>query len=90
MSDEVMTVNGRMKDRLDRIEFEVNGIITRLTVVEQLMKDRQERTDKEIAEIKSALKEINRNTTWLVRLIIGSIISGFLLWVINGGMAGAS
>lgn len=90
MSDEVMTVNGRMKDRLDRIEFEVNGIITRLTVVEQLMKDRQERTDKEIAEIKSSLKEINRNTTWLVRLIIGSIISGFLLWVINGGMAGAS
>ncbi len=79
-----------MNNRLDRIEMELSALTTRVAVVEELSKTRQEHTDKQILEIKASLVEISRNTTWLVRLIVGSIISAFLVWIFNGGLAGAS
>lgn len=77
-----------MSPRLDRIEEEVRRLSTRVAVVEELGKTQQKHTDQQINEIKASLTEIKNNTTWLVRLIIGSIISSILLWIYNGGLAG--
>ncbi|GIN42185.1 hypothetical protein J19TS1_51340 [Heyndrickxia oleronia] len=58
-----------------KLENEISEVKTRLAVAESTIKDLKE----DIASIKS-------NTTWILRIVIGAVISSILGLIINGGI----
>ncbi|MCM3455667.1 hemolysin XhlA family protein [Heyndrickxia oleronia] len=64
-----------MEERILKLENEISEVKTRLAVAESTIKDLKE----DIASIKS-------NTTWILRIVIGAVISSILGLIINGGI----
>ncbi|MCI1615891.1 hemolysin XhlA family protein [Heyndrickxia oleronia] len=64
-----------MEERILKLENEISEVKTRLAVAESTIKDLKE----DIASIKS-------NTTWILRIVIGAVISSILGLIIHGGI----
>jgi chromosome segregation ATPase len=64
-----------MEQRLEKLEHRVSALETRVAVAETNIKD-----------IKADLDSIKNNTTWILRLVIGTIITALVGLVIKGGM----
>ncbi|WP_342540551.1 hemolysin XhlA family protein [Heyndrickxia sp. FSL K6-6286] len=64
-----------MEERILKLENEISEVKIRLAVAESTIKDLKE----DIASIKS-------NTTWILRIVIGAVISSILGLIINGGI----
>lgn len=64
-----------MEDRVQKLESDMVDVKTRLAVAESNIK-----------EIYKTLDKINNNTTWILRLIIGTIIAALLGLIIQGGI----
>ncbi|MEK5171913.1 hemolysin XhlA family protein [Heyndrickxia sp. FSL W8-0496] len=64
-----------MEERILKLENEISEVKTRLAVAESTIKDLKE----DIASIKS-------NTTWILRIVIGAVISSIPGLIINGGI----
>ncbi|AZU62401.1 hemolysin XhlA family protein [Neobacillus mesonae] len=62
-----------MDKRLDKLEDDISDVKTRIAVAETNIKDVKE----DIASIKS-------NTTWILRIIVGAIITTLLGLIIKG------
>ncbi|QBK26759.1 hemolysin XhlA family protein [Ureibacillus thermophilus] len=65
-----------MEQRVSNLEKDMTDVKTRLAVAEAGLKD-----------MKEDMQSIKNNTTWILRIIIGAIITGLLgLLLTNGGM----
>ncbi|MEK0285908.1 hemolysin XhlA family protein [Caldifermentibacillus hisashii] len=64
-----------MDDRVTKLEYDMTDVKTRLAVAEAGLKD-----------MKEDMQSIKNNTTWLLRLVIGAIISAVLALVLKGGV----
>jgi Haemolysin XhlA len=64
-----------MEQRIEKLEADMVDIKTRLAVAESNIKDMRE----DIAAIKN-------NTTWILRIILGAIITGLLGLLVKGGV----
>jgi len=64
-----------VEHRIEKLEADVSELKTRMAVAESNIKDIRE----DITSIKS-------NTTWILRLIIGAIVTGVLGLLIKGGI----
>jgi hypothetical protein len=64
-----------VEDRVQKLESDMVDVKTRLAVAESNIK-----------EIYKTLDKINNNTTWILRLIIGTIIAALLGLIIQGGI----
>jgi tetrahydromethanopterin S-methyltransferase subunit B len=65
----------KLQEEVAALEKKVNDMITRLAVAETNIK-----------EIYKTLDKINSNTTWILRIIIGTIVGGLLALLIKGGI----
>lgn len=64
------------KQRISKLEQDVANLNTRMAVAEAGLKD-----------MKEDMQSIKNNTTWILRIIIGAIVTGLLgLLFVNGGM----
>jgi uncharacterized membrane protein len=59
-------------ERIDRLEIKVGDIEKRMAVAETDIKD-----------IKEDLKDIKDNTTWILRLVIGGIITAVVSGIVG-------
>ena len=64
-----------MEGRVQKLEERMTSVETRLAVAESNIKD-----------MKEDISAIKNNTTWILRLIIGTIIAALLGLIINGGV----
>jgi predicted nucleic acid-binding Zn-ribbon protein len=64
-----------MEQRIEKLEADMVDIKTRLAVAESNIKDMRE----DISAIKN-------NTTWILRIILGAIITGLLGLLVKGGI----
>lgn len=64
-----------MDDRVTKLEHDMVDVKTRLAVAESNIKDMRE-----------DIHTIKGNTTWILRIIIGAIISGLLGLLLKGGI----
>lgn len=70
-NDEVI----HMEQRMGRLENDMTDVKTRLAVAESNIK-----------EIREDIGGIKDNTTWILRLLIGGLISAILAFIIKGGL----
>lgn len=77
-------------DQLDRLTSDVSQLTRRLddfsmrlVVVEMQVKNYDDKFD----QIHSALERWNKTGRWLVTLVGGLLISGFVQFAMNGGLA---
>lgn len=61
--------------RVVKLESDVSDLKTRMAVAEAGIKD-----------VKEDLSSIKNNTNWILRLIVGAIISALLGLIVKGGM----
>lgn len=61
--------------RVVKLESDVNDLKTRMAVAEAGIKD-----------VKEDLSSIKNNTNWILRLIVGAIVTALLGLIIKGGM----
>lgn len=61
--------------RVVKLESDVNDLKTRMAVAEAGIKD-----------VKEDLSSIKNNTNWILRLIVGAIVSALLGLIIKGGV----
>lgn len=64
-----------MEQRVSNLEKDMVDVKTRLAVAESNIKD-----------IKEDVSDIKNNTVWIIRLIVGGIVTAILGFLINGGM----
>ena len=66
-----------MEDRklLETLWNKVNSLETRMAVAES-----------NIEQIKEDINSIKGNTVWILRLIIGGLIGGFITFLLSGGL----
>ncbi len=64
-----------MEQRMGRLENDMTDVKTRLAVAESNIK-----------EIREDIGGIKDNTTWILRLLIGGLISAILAFIIKGGL----
>ena len=64
-----------MEGRVQKLEERMTSVETRLAVAESNIKD-----------MKEDISAIKNNTTWILRIIIGTIIAALLGLIINGGV----
>lgn len=65
----------KMEQRVGKLEVDMVDVKTRLAVAESNIKD-----------VKEDISSIKNNTTWILRLVIGSIIMALLALIIQGGV----
>lgn len=63
-----------MDDRIIKLEDDMSDVKTRLAVAEANIKD-----------IKEDIAAIKNNTTWILRIIVGAIVTSVLTLIIKGG-----
>lgn len=61
--------------RVEKLENDMTDVKTRLAVAEAGLKD-----------MKEDMKSIKNNTTWILRLIIGAVVTATLGLIIKGGI----
>lgn len=61
--------------RVEKLEDDMTDVKTRLAVAEAGLKD-----------MKEDMKSIKNNTTWILRLIIGAVVTATLGLIIKGGI----
>lgn len=61
--------------RVVKLESDVNDLKTRMAVAEAGIKD-----------VKEDLSSIKNNTNWILRLIVGAIVSALLGLIVKGGV----
>lgn len=64
-----------MEDRVLKLENEMSDVRTRLAVAESNIKD-----------VKEDISSIKSNTTWILRIVVGAIVSAVLTLIIKGGI----
>ncbi|WGT38231.1 hemolysin XhlA family protein [Lysinibacillus sp. 1 U-2021] len=64
-----------MEQRMERLETDMTDVKTRLAVAESNIK-----------EIREDIGGIKDNTTWILRLLIGGLISAIFAFIIKGGL----
>lgn len=64
-----------MEERVSKLESDISDVKTRLAVAESNIKD-----------IKEDIASIKNNTTWILRIVIGAVVSAVLGLIIKGGM----
>lgn len=64
-----------MDEKLLRIEKRVTSLESRVSVAEN-----------NIASLKDDIKSIKNNTQWILRLVLGAIITALIGLIINGGV----
>lgn len=64
-----------MEQRMERLETDMTDVKTRLAVAESNIK-----------EIREDIGGIKDNTTWILRLLIGGLVSAILAFIIKGGL----
>ncbi|MCM3240636.1 hemolysin XhlA family protein [Heyndrickxia oleronia] len=64
-----------MEERVSKLESEISEVKTRLAVAESSIRDIKE----DIASIKSS-------TTWILRIVIGAVVSAVIGLIIKGGI----
>ena len=64
-----------MDQRIERLETDMTDVKTRLAVAESNIK-----------EIREDIGGIKDNTTWILRLLIGGLVSAILAFIIKGGL----
>lgn len=64
-----------LENRVAKLEDDVTDIKTRMAVAESNIKD-----------IKDDISSIKSNTNWILRLIIGAIVSAVLGLILKGGV----
>lgn len=64
-----------MENRVTKLEHDVTDLKTRMAVAENSIKD-----------VKEDLSAIKSNTTWILRIIIGTIVAALLGLLFKGGM----
>tara|TARA_R110000796_G_scaffold4202_1_gene15909 strand:- start:254 stop:478 length:225 start_codon:yes stop_codon:yes gene_type:complete len=69
---------------------QLNGIDTRVRVLEEKVSDMEKGVavvGAEFVNLKDDLREIKSGITWVQRLILGSLVSGILYFIISGGIS---
>jgi archaellum component FlaC len=69
---------------------QLNGINTRVRVLEEKVSDMEKGVavvGAEFINLKDDLREIKSGITWVQRLILGSLVSGILYFIISGGIS---
>tara|TARA_R110000744_G_scaffold294914_1_gene405034 strand:- start:923 stop:1147 length:225 start_codon:yes stop_codon:yes gene_type:complete len=69
---------------------QLNGIDTRVRVLEEKVSDMEKGVavvGAEFINLKDDLREIKSGITWVQRLILGSLVSGILYFIISGGIS---
>ncbi len=69
---------------------QLNGIDTRVRVLEEKVSDMEKGVavvGAEFINLKDDLREIKSGITWVQRLILGSLVSGVLYFIISGGIS---
>ncbi len=64
-----------MEQRMERLETDMTDVKTRLAVAESNIK-----------EIREDIGGIKDNTTWILRLLIGGLVSAMGAFIIKGGL----
>ncbi|MGE7985156.1 hemolysin XhlA family protein [Lysinibacillus fusiformis] len=64
-----------MEQRMERLETDMTDVKTRLAVAESNIK-----------EIREDIGGIKDNTTWILRLLIGGLVSAMVAFIIKGGL----
>lgn len=64
-----------VNERVIKLESDVSDLKTRMAVAEAGIKD-----------VKEDLSSIKNNTNWILRLIVGAIVTALLGLIIKGGM----
>lgn len=64
-----------MEDRVLKLENDMSDVKTRLAVAESSIKD-----------VKEDISSIKSNTTWILRIVVGAIVSAVLGLIIKGGI----
>ena len=62
-------------ERVTKLEADMTDVKTRLAVAESNIKD-----------VREDLTSIKANTTWILRIVIGAIISAVLALILKGGV----
>ncbi|HHX7185520.1 hemolysin XhlA family protein [Bacillus cereus group sp. TH43LC] len=71
LKQEIQQIKSDQKD----MQRDIRNLETRTTV-----------NEKDIVNINKLLDKISANTTWILRIIIGAIVSGLLGLLMKGGM----
>lgn len=71
LKKDIQQINMAQKD----IQRDIRNLESRITI-----------TEKDILTINKQLEKISSNTTWILRLIIGSLLTGVLGMVLKGFM----
>jgi archaellum component FlaC len=69
---------------------QLNGLDTRVRVLEEKVSDMEKGVavvGAEFINLKDDLREIKSGITWVQRLILGSLVSGILYFIISGGIS---
>ncbi|WP_418301275.1 hemolysin XhlA family protein [Lysinibacillus fusiformis] len=64
-----------MEQRMGKLENDMTDVKTRLAVAESNIK-----------EIREDIGGIKDNTTWILRLLIGGLVSAMVAFIIKGGL----
>ncbi|WP_203364741.1 hemolysin XhlA family protein [Bacillus sp. REN10] len=64
-----------MEERVQKLEDNMLEVKTRLSVAEPNIKD-----------VKEDISSIKDNTTWILRLIVGAIVTGLIGLLLKGGI----
>ncbi|PHG56738.1 hemolysin XhlA family protein [Bacillus toyonensis] len=73
--EDLYTKIDQLKVEQKEIMRDIRNLETRTTI-----------NEKDISTINIQLEKISANTTWILRIIIGSIITGFLSFLLKGLM----
>lgn len=76
-------------DTLQKVKQDVSELKQEMKELTRDMRDLEKRTalnERDISEIKEDLKGIKNNTTWILRIIIGSIVTTLIGAILKGGL----